>query len=158
MILPFLEEEKLYKEFHLDEPWDSEHNRKLLTRMPKVFKNPKLKNPIKTNYLAVIGEECVFTGTPQGTKFSQIADGTARTIGLVEADADHAVEWTKPDDWHFDRTCPSHLGAWGDRWHAAAMDASFREIFTLEPPDLVAHSIHAKPVAKQRSALDELTA
>ncbi|HBI44142.1 MAG TPA: hypothetical protein DDY78_15010, partial [Planctomycetales bacterium] len=25
-VLPFLEQDKLYKEFHLDEPWDSDHN------------------------------------------------------------------------------------------------------------------------------------
>src|SRR5262249_49238609 len=27
-ILPYIEHEKLYKEFHLNEPWDSEHNKK----------------------------------------------------------------------------------------------------------------------------------
>ena len=31
-ILPFLEENALYKQFHLDEPWDSEHNKKLSRR------------------------------------------------------------------------------------------------------------------------------
>ncbi|HMC64014.1 MAG TPA: DUF1559 domain-containing protein, partial [Gemmataceae bacterium] len=27
-LLPYVEEEKLYKEFRLDEPWDSTHNKK----------------------------------------------------------------------------------------------------------------------------------
>src|SRR5205085_10353231 len=39
-ILPRIEEAGLYKEFHLDEPWDSEHNRKLIERMPDVYKSP----------------------------------------------------------------------------------------------------------------------
>src|SRR5260370_4929892 len=29
-LLPFIEQEDLYKEFHLDEPWDSEHNKQLI--------------------------------------------------------------------------------------------------------------------------------
>src|SRR5438093_7201056 len=36
-LLPFVEEDKLYKEFRLDEPWDSAHNKKLLAKMPKLF-------------------------------------------------------------------------------------------------------------------------
>src|SRR5436190_836818 len=36
-ILPFIEQEPLYKEFKLDQAWDSEHNKKLLSKMPAVF-------------------------------------------------------------------------------------------------------------------------
>src|SRR5262245_10907932 len=32
-LLPYLDEQKLYKEFKLDEPWDSEHNKKLVAKM-----------------------------------------------------------------------------------------------------------------------------
>ena len=62
LVLPFLgqEEEKLFEEFHLDEPWDSDHNRKLIARMPAVFKNPRIDKPGMTNYLAVVGKECMF--------------------------------------------------------------------------------------------------
>ena len=31
-ILPFIEQQALYEQFHLDEPWDSDHNIKLLDR------------------------------------------------------------------------------------------------------------------------------
>ena len=39
LILPHLgpEEAALYREFKLDEPWDGDHNRRLLARMPKVY-------------------------------------------------------------------------------------------------------------------------
>ena len=37
MMLPHLRQHDLYKRFHLDEPWDSEHNKKLLEKMPEIF-------------------------------------------------------------------------------------------------------------------------
>ncbi len=36
-LLPYLGHEELYKQFKLDEPWDSEHNQKLLDKMPRVY-------------------------------------------------------------------------------------------------------------------------
>ncbi len=36
-ILPYIEQQDLYKQFHLDEPWDSEHNKKLLAKMPVIY-------------------------------------------------------------------------------------------------------------------------
>src|SRR5262249_42923145 len=41
-LLPHMEEDKLYKEFKLDEPWDSANNIKLLERMPKVYESPRV--------------------------------------------------------------------------------------------------------------------
>ena len=39
-LLPYIEEEALYRQFHLDEPWDSPNNKPLLARMPKVYATP----------------------------------------------------------------------------------------------------------------------
>ena len=36
-ILPFIDEDQLFKEFAHDEPWDSVHNKKLLAKMPRIF-------------------------------------------------------------------------------------------------------------------------
>ena len=30
LVLPYVEEEALYKQYHFDEPWDSENNKKLI--------------------------------------------------------------------------------------------------------------------------------
>jgi hypothetical protein len=108
-VLPFLGEEKLYKEFHLDEPWDSEHNKKLLDRMPEVYRGPsrRLTEQGKTVYLAPVGKDLAFSGGPAGRTFPQdFPDGTSNTILLVEADDAHAVEWTKPADLEVDRRRP----------------------------------------------------
>ena len=43
LILPFLEEGELFNQFKLDEPWDSENNKKLIEKMPRVYAAPKVK-------------------------------------------------------------------------------------------------------------------
>jgi hypothetical protein len=42
-LLPYLDQNNLFNQFHLDEPWDSAHNKKLLSKMPKVFAPPGVK-------------------------------------------------------------------------------------------------------------------
>jgi hypothetical protein len=129
-LLPYLAEEELYKEFHLDEPWDSEHNKKLIARMPPVFTSPGLKAEAgKTTYLAPVGPDTLFAG-PKGLKISEITDGTANTIMLVEAADDRAVIWTKPDDLTIDPKQPLRgLGLkYNDAFLAALCDGSVRII------------------------------
>lgn len=99
-ILPYLEESKLYDEFHLDESWDSEHNIQLLSRMPHFFACPNLELEKQTVYLGFEGNDTVFGDKPIG--FAQILDGTANTILAVEANEDAAVNWSAPQDIPFD--------------------------------------------------------
>ncbi len=123
-MLPYLEEGQLYAQFKLDESWDSPHNRALIPLMPEVFANPNLGEPVegKTNYLALVGPECVLDGSPQGLGFAKISDGTSNTIVIVEADADQAVEWTKPDDIEFD---PDNLQAGFGKLRPGGCNAAF---------------------------------
>ncbi|MBI2826400.1 MAG: DUF1559 domain-containing protein [Planctomycetia bacterium] len=107
-MLPYMEGEEgqaVYKEFHLDEPWDSEHNKKLIERMPAVYANPNLNLPGKTNLLAVVGEGTIFSGE-KGRRVQEITDGLSNTIMVVEADADRAVVWTQPEDLKYDAKRP----------------------------------------------------
>jgi type II secretory pathway pseudopilin PulG len=139
-ILPYMEELELYNQFHLDEPWDSEHNKPLIARMPHVYANPNLKlENGKTNYLALVGKECAFDGTDKGVGLRQVTDGTSRTLALVEADADKAVEWTKPDDLQFDANNPmAGLGhVRRDVWLAAFLDGHVEAITNSFDPTLL---------------------
>ncbi len=58
-ILPFLDQKALYDEFHVDEPWDSPHNKALISRMPAVYSCPSgSRTPAregKTTYLTPRG-------------------------------------------------------------------------------------------------------
>lgn len=96
-LLPYLGEKDLYEQFHLDEPWDSEHNRKLLARLPKVFAS--VGNPPKvahgTFYQAFVGEGCLFE-PGKSVSVRDVFDGTVRTIAVITSA--QPVPWTKPDD------------------------------------------------------------
>ena len=39
-LLPYMNEDALYKQFHLDEPWDSPHNLELAKTVPFNFQSP----------------------------------------------------------------------------------------------------------------------
>jgi len=97
-ILPRIEQNALYEQFHLDEPWDSPHNSSLIPLMPQVFAHPNVPHGM-TNYLAVSGPGTVFELSDRSIRSSQILDGPSNTILFVEADVDQAVEWTRPQDW-----------------------------------------------------------
>jgi len=43
LILPKIDQGDLYKEFHLDEPWTANTIKKLIARMPAVYKSPSGK-------------------------------------------------------------------------------------------------------------------
>lgn len=123
-LLPFLGESDLYDEFHLDEPWDSEHNLQLLERMPACYAHPTLElEPGKTAYLGVVGPDAALVTTdnarmpPRGVRVADITDGLSNTALFVEVNRDHAVFWTQPAD--FDSQAEGELlarliGNWHD--------------------------------------------
>ncbi|CAN5165334.1 hypothetical protein BH11PLA2_BH11PLA2_43020 [soil metagenome] len=101
-ILPYIEQDALYKQFKLDEPWDSPNNKPLIAKMPKAYSDPRV--PLKegeTIYKVFTGKEALFE-TNSGRKFSQVTDGLSNTIMAVEGG--EPVIWTKPDDIVFDST------------------------------------------------------
>jgi hypothetical protein len=118
-ILPYLDEVDLYKQFHLNEPWDSPHNRTLIARMPSVYADPDpklraLTSLGKTTYQVPAAPETVFYSN-EGIALREITDGTSRTILIVEVEPSRAVEWTKPQDWEVDMQNPIEGVAREDR-------------------------------------------
>jgi hypothetical protein len=128
-ILPYIEQGDLYQKFKLDEPWDSEHNKKLIPLMPKTLHSPKQAEALKdrTTYLAPLGKGLMWDD-PKGVRFQDVPDGTSNTILLVEAGDESAVIWTKPDDLKIDMKEPTKglLGHYGNGFLAAMADGSVR--------------------------------
>ncbi|MBI3407617.1 MAG: DUF1559 domain-containing protein [Planctomycetes bacterium] len=131
-ILPYIEQDHLYQQFKLDEPWDSEHNKKLISQMPPVYEVPAApeKKPGETYYRVLVGGGAGFEWS-KGLSFRDITDGSSNTIMVVEAA--QSVPWTKPDELVYDAQKP--LPKFGDfhghgGFNAAFFDGSVR--FFLE--------------------------
>jgi hypothetical protein len=101
-LLPFLGGEELYRQFRLNESWDSPHNRQLLKRMPPVY-GPAGAKPGSTHFQVFVGPNAGFE-KHRGLHFADIADGLSNTILIVNAG--NAVPWTKPEDLTYDPDQP----------------------------------------------------
>jgi Protein of unknown function (DUF1559) len=112
-ILPFIEEQALYEEFHLDEPWDSEHNIKLVEKMPQVYTDPSYPlEPGKTVFQLAMGPEMAFTNDVEKPAFRDFLDGLSNTIMAYESSMASADIWTKPPEPILDTDNP--LASTGD--------------------------------------------
>jgi prepilin-type processing-associated H-X9-DG protein len=112
-LLPQLGQEKLYRKFKLDEPWDGPTNRPLLAEMPDVYLMPGQTNDRsgQTYYQVFVGPGTLFEepkpgpppgldGVRLGLRGEDATDGMANTI-LVTAGRS-PVPWTRPEDLPFD--------------------------------------------------------
>ena len=126
-ILPFLDQGNLYKQFKLDEPWDSAHNKKLLDKMPKAYAAPGVdtKGPHMTFYRVFSGPGTIFDGK-LGQRITAIPDGLSNTILVVEAGEE--VPWTKPGLLPYDagKPLPKLGGVFKDGFTVLLADGSVR--------------------------------
>ncbi len=138
-LLPYLEESNLYNEFHMDEPWDSEHNIALLERMPRVFMHPsRPTRPGYTVYQVPLSDESLLRQT-EPTKLSDITDGTSNTILALETAVGAAVPWTAPQDYQIDTDNPGANLFTNGTTQAAFGDGSVRTI----PQSIAAEVLNA---------------
>jgi hypothetical protein len=123
-LLPYLEQDQIYKKFKLDQPWDSPDNLKLLELMPEIYQSPRVK--VRKGYTVYQGFNGNGAVIGSGLGIAQIPDGTSNTIWCVEATA--AVPWTKPADMPFDpkKDLPKFGKAFGEKPLAALCDGSVR--------------------------------
>jgi beta-lactamase regulating signal transducer with metallopeptidase domain len=145
-ILPFIEQVDLYNQYNFDEPWDSEANKRVLEKMPAVYRNPA-DDPKSTTsaYYVLTGSKLLEekaadgggTSPPEGgfptafsakngMLFSQITDGMSNTIAVVEAKT--GIPWTKPEDIVIDpaKDLPKLGGITEGGFYAALCDGSVR--------------------------------
>ena len=144
LILPYLGERELYEQFKLSEPWDGPNNKKLLSKMPKVFAPPGIETsePFSTFYQVFVspkpkdGRKGAEVGGRLGVEIqaafvdrepqffpAHFSDGCSNTVFIVEAGK--AVPWTKPEDlpYEADKPMPELGGMFPDVFQAAFADS-----------------------------------
>lgn len=103
-LLPYLGHQELYKQFRLNEPWDSPHNVSLLPKLPECYRLPQYGRQAPwggTFYQLIVGPGAVFEIGKQAT-LPQI-DARGRTSStIILGIALEAVPWTKPADLVFE--------------------------------------------------------
>ncbi len=125
LLLPHLELQDLYEQFHLDETWDGPHNLPLLKQMPATFAAPGRKSSRLPAYHTVchvfVGHGTAFED-PHGLPMADFPDGLSNTLLIVEAGP--PVPWTKPEELPYapDRPLP-------------ALDCLFRDGFRFAHAD-----------------------
>jgi hypothetical protein len=128
-LLPYLDGgDKLYRQFKLDEPWDSEHNKKLLPKMPAVFAPVAgaAKEKHVTHYQVLVGGGAAFQDGRKTRFPASFLDGTSNTVLIVEAA--EAVPWTRPADLRYDpkKPLPKFGQHFKEGFHAAFADGTVR--------------------------------
>lgn len=115
LILPFMEHYELYKRYNMREPWNSEHNLKLLAERPSYYRDPARDDPdpTLTHFVAITGEGTAFPSrgarmsddlkfeaskSPDTIPVDAIKDGLENTIIVGNAPVDAKIPWTKPED------------------------------------------------------------
>jgi hypothetical protein len=129
LLLPYMEEDALYKEYNFEKAWNSEDNKKLIEKLPKVYQPIRVKTKEKgqTFYRGFAGAGALFE-PGQKIGIAAITDGTSNTIAVVEAD--EPVVWTKPEDLPFDpkKPLPKLGGLFDGEFHIALCDGSVRKV------------------------------
>ncbi|XZE52415.1 DUF1559 domain-containing protein [Planctomycetaceae bacterium SH139] len=102
-LLPYIGQQELYDQFKLDEPWDSEYNKSLLSRIPPVYADP-LGGPLPpgmTTYRLPVIPGAIYSSA-EPLRFKDIKDGLSNTIWLMRSPRSAAIEWTNPAAWELD--------------------------------------------------------
>lgn len=105
LLLPFLGQTQVYKEYRFDEPWNSSNNSKLGLRLAGLYVCPeeyglKGRNRVTmTSYVAVLGPDTMWPGNG-AVKFSDVKDGSGKTISVVEI-KNSGIHWLEPRDLEF---------------------------------------------------------
>jgi hypothetical protein len=132
LLLPYVEQQELYNEFKLDEPWDSPHNIAMLPKMPYVYALPprqaaKIKMPDHHTICHVfVGRRAAFEGKVGLRLRQDFPDGPSNTILIIEAG--EPVPWTKPEELNYapDEPLPNLLGPFWEGFRVGMADGSVR--------------------------------
>jgi Protein of unknown function (DUF1559) len=130
LLLPYIDND-LFREFKLDEPWDSAQNHALLAKMPPVyspFDGRPTPQAYTTYYRVFVGPGAAFESTRGLNLKVDFPDGLGNTILIVQAA--EAVSWTKPAELPYGPTLPlpGLGGLYPNQFLVALADGGIRSI------------------------------
>ena len=141
-ILPFIDQDKLFKEYLLEERWDGPNNSLLADRMPKIYSLHCESKPGMTiaNYLAIVGQQTVWRPGKLVTR-GEVTDGNSNTILIVE-NRGMNIPWMAPRDLDFDTMdwaidSPRGISSRYNLPGAVFLDGSVRTLSKKLSPDAV---------------------
>jgi hypothetical protein len=103
-LLPYLEQDALYRSFDLAEAWDSPRNAAQSAMVVKTFQSVVDPQGTNTPYRVFVGGGALFNEDGKPVKLVEIQDGTANTILFVYAS--DAVPWAKPQELKYGKSIP----------------------------------------------------
>jgi prepilin-type processing-associated H-X9-DG protein len=123
LILPYLEQEALYRTIDLSKPWNDPANAGALGTSLPVFHCPEsVRAQSTTTYLATTAPNgCLIPKEPR--RLTEITDAHESTLMVIEAGEDNAVPWMTPVD--ADELLVLSLGPTTRLHHAGGMNACF---------------------------------
>jgi hypothetical protein len=146
-LLPYVGQEDLYKRFHLDEPWDSPHNRELIPLIPQAYQDtdaapgpltapakdaPAKETAGKTRFLLLRGPKTVYAEpTPP---MPRTYEEWLKVIVVVAA-SERAVPWTKPEECTYEEKHP-RSGLAGEKSRVYVMLKACGDVVYPSVPDL----------------------
>ena len=146
-ILPFIEQDHLFKQFKMDEPWDSENNKKLIGQIPEFYVPVRGKADKGMTFYQTFGGKHGWM-QPKASIPRSFPDGTSNTF--LVAEAGKPVIWTRPDDMVFDgKDVPALGGMFDGKFHAAMADGSvarFRKGVNVETLKLLIDPADGMPL------------
>lgn len=125
LILPYMNEQALYKQIDLSKPWDDPANSAISKKMPNTYQCPGLHQaPGVTTYHVAIGK--YYRAHPRMQRsLEQFSAPLQKTLMVFEAAEKNAVPWMSPKDsdfeslrYSFDRDLLTHR----DGYHCITAD------------------------------------
>lgn len=155
LVLPYIEQDPLFKRYKMSEPWDGPHNRELAREMPRTYSlhGREQPNNLTTNYLAVMGTDTMWP--PHGKRGPRdITGGTSNTV-LIAENRGLLVHWMEPRDlvvetMSFEFNSPRGVSSWHDAPAVVLADATVMRL----GPEYSPETLRAMVTIKGKAPLD----
>jgi len=104
-LLPYVEQDMLYRRFDLTKAWDAPENAAAARTFVMTYAGPNaLGQNDQTPFRVFYGGGALFEADGKPVNFSKITDGSSNTIMLVTAV--ETVPWAKPQEFAYSKTTP----------------------------------------------------